>query len=122
MKCPDCNNELKVAVLKGISIHECFRCTGKWFERNELMLAKNKADDHLRWLDFDPFGKDAKELSVVSVGKQCPQCAKEMQSLTYAQSKIVIDKCQLCEGVWLKTAFPFYIEDIAYLQKQHLIL
>ena len=101
MKCPDCNNELKVAVLKGISIHECFRCKGKWFERNELMLAKNKVDDHLRWLDFDPFGKDAEELSVVSVGKQCPQCKKEMQSLTYAQSKVVIDKCQSCEGVWL---------------------
>jgi len=24
-----------------------------------------------------------------------------MQSLTYLQSKIVIDKCQSCEGVWL---------------------
>lgn len=45
---------------------------------NELMLAQHKVDASLKWLDFDPFGKDVKELSVVSVGKQCPQCKKEM--------------------------------------------
>ena len=101
MKCPDCQNDLQVAKLKGVNIHECSHCKGKWFERNELMSAKNKADDGLRWLDFDPFGRDAQKLSVVSVGKQCPQCLKEMQSLTYLQSKVVIDKCQSCEGVWL---------------------
>jgi len=65
------------------------------------MLAKNKADEGLSWLDFDPFGKDTEKLSVASDGKQCPECEKKMQSLTYVQSKVVIDKCQSCEGVWL---------------------
>jgi Zn-finger nucleic acid-binding protein len=101
MKCPDCQNELQIANLKGINIHECLKCKGKWFERNELMAVKNKADDGLSWLDFDPFGIDAKKLSIVSIGNRCPQCLKEMQSLTYHQSKVVIDKCQSCEGVWL---------------------
>ncbi len=101
MKCPDCQNELKVAKLKGIEIYECLKCKGKWFDRSQLILAKNKVDDGLRWLDFDPFGKDAQKLSVVSVGKQCPKCLREMQSLTYHQSKIIIEKCQSCEGVWL---------------------
>ena len=115
MKCPDCQNELQVANLKGINIHECLKCKGKWFERNELMAVKNKADDDLSWLDFDPFGEDAKNLSIVSVGKQCPQCLKEMQSLTYLQSKVVIDKCQLCEGVWLSQGELERI--IRYLEK-----
>jgi Zn-finger nucleic acid-binding protein len=101
MNCPDCQGELKVSVLKGINIHECLKCKGKWFERNELIQAKNKADDGLRWIDFDPFGKDAAKLSVSSDGKQCPQCVKKMQSLTYSQSKVIIDKCTSCEGVWL---------------------
>ena len=101
MNCPDCLSELKVAKLKGINIHECLKCKGKWLERNELILAKNRADEDLRWLDFDPFGKDAEKLSVSSEGKQCPQCIKKMQSLTYSQSKVIIDKCQSCEGVWL---------------------
>ena len=69
--------------------------------RSELMLAKDRADDGLRWLDFDPFGKDTEKLSVASEGKGCPECEKKMQSLTYVQSKVVIDKCQSCEGVWL---------------------
>jgi Zn-finger nucleic acid-binding protein len=101
MKCPDCSSELKVCKLKGISIQECLKCKGKWFGRNELMLAKDKTDDGLRWLDFDPFGKDAEQLSVASDGKQCPACLEKMQSLTYSQSKIVIDKCQSCQGVWI---------------------
>ena len=101
IKCPDCQNELKVAKLKGIEIYECLKCKGKWFDRSQLILATNKLDDGLRWLDFDPFGKDAEKLSVVSVGKQCPQCLREMRSLTYLQSKVIIEKCQSCEGVWL---------------------
>ncbi len=101
MKCPDCQNELQVIKLKGIDIHECLKCKSKWFERNELMSVKNKADDGLMWLDFDPFGKDVEKLSVPSDGKHCPRCLKKMQSLTYFYSKIVIDKCQTCEGVWL---------------------
>ena len=47
MKCPDCQNELQVAKLKGIDIHECLKCKGKWFERDELMSVKNKADNGL---------------------------------------------------------------------------
>ena len=101
MKCPDCQKSLQISRLKDISIHECLKCKGKWFERNELMSVKNKADESLSWLDFDPFGRDAQELSVPTDGKQCPQCLREMQSLTYLQSKVIIDKCQSCEGVWL---------------------
>ena len=115
MKCPDCQSELKVEKLKGINIHECIQCKGKWFERNELILAKNKADDGLRWIDFDPFGKDAEKLSVISDGKQCPQCVKKMQFLTYSQSKVIIEKCQSCEGVWL--AHGELAKIIRYLEK-----
>jgi len=101
MKCPDCQNDLQITKLKGIAIHECLKCKGKWFERNELILAKNTVDDGLRWLDFDPFGQDSDKLSVASDGKDCPQCNKKMQSLNYMQSKIIIDKCKSCQGVWL---------------------
>lgn len=101
MTCPDCKNELKTFDLKGIKIQECSKCKGKWFKRDQLRLAKDKQEAHLRWLDFDPFGKDAEKLSVSSEGKMCPQCVKTMCSLTYRQSKIIIDKCPLCEGIWL---------------------
>ncbi len=102
MRCPDCQNELQIFDLKGISIRECVRCKGKWLSRDQLKLAKDRQDDYLRWLDFDPFGKDALSLGVSSQGKQCPSCLQPMGSLTYSQSKIVINKCSSCEGVWLE--------------------
>jgi len=115
MNCPDCQSELKIAKLKGINIHECLKCKGKWLERDQLILAKNKADEGLRWLDFDPFGKDAGKLSVSSVGRKCPQCVEPMQSLTYSQSKVVVEKCESCEGVWLSHGELAKI--IRYLEK-----
>lgn len=101
MICPGCRNELQPFDLKGIVIQECPGCKGKWFKRDQLRLAKDRQDDHLRWLDFDPFGRDAEGLSVASEGKICPECVKPMSSLMYRQSNIVIDKCPLCEGIWL---------------------
>ena len=115
MKCPDCNNALRIEVLKGIDIYECSICTGKWFDRKELISAVNKVDNNLGWLDFDPFGKDTDELSVASQGKQCPVCLKQMQSLNYLQSKIVIDKCPCCKGVWL--SHGEFVKIILYLEK-----
>lgn len=103
MKCPDCQNELKAVDCKGITIHECPHCKGKWFERDELKRAENSTDDTLRWLDFDPFGKDAEKLSMASDGRICPKCSQKMQSLKYMDSQVVIDKCPACKGVWLNT-------------------
>lgn len=101
MNCPDCKGELQQYDCKGIMIDECIRCKGKWFDRDELRRAKDRTDDDLRWLDFDPFGKDAEQLSVASKGKVCPKCSKKMKSLKYMDSKVSIDKCPSCKGVWL---------------------
>lgn len=101
MTCPNCQKELQPVDLKGIIIQECPDCRGKWLKRDQLRLAKDRQDDHLRWLDFDPFGKDVEKLSVSSAGKTCPECDRTMSSLAYRQSEIVIDKCPHCEGVWL---------------------
>lgn len=101
MKCPDCQQTLKPIDYKGIEIDECIKCKGKWFDRDELRKAKDRTDDDLRWLDFDPFGKDAEQLSLASEGKACPKCSKKMSTLKYMDSKISIDKCPNCKGVWL---------------------
>ena len=115
MKCPDCQNELKPVDCKGIVIHECVGCKGKWFERNELQRAKNSADDDLRWLDFDPFGEDAERLSVATQGRMCPECSRKMSSLKYMESQVTIDKCSTCKGVWLDPGELAKI--IRYLEK-----
>ena len=119
MKCPDCNNELQLLTLKGVDIYECFKCKGKWFDRKGLISIVNKADKNLGWLNFDPFGKDTAQLSELSVtlqDKLCPMCLVHMESFTYFQSKIVIDKCPCCEGVWL--AHGEFARIVRYLEKE----
>jgi len=116
MNCPDCAKELIPKDYKDIEIHECPNCRGKWFERGQLESAKDNENENISWLDFDPFGKDAEELSTQSEGKQCPKCSKNMSSLRYSKSNIIIDKCLYCEGVWLDSGeFPKiikYIENV----------
>jgi hypothetical protein len=101
MKCPDCRNILKPIECKGVIIHECIKCNGKWFQRDELQKVETREDDTVRWIDFEPFGKDMEKASVASEGKVCPKCLEKMQSLKYLKSKVVIDKCPDCRGVWL---------------------
>ncbi len=100
MKCSDCQSELKQIDYRGIKINECENCKGRWFNKEELRKAKDKTDDDLRWLDFDPFGEEGKS-KVAKRGKKCPECSEEMDTLTYNDSKVKIDKCPKCEGVWL---------------------
>ena len=101
MNCPNCGGNLERHDLEGVSIDECERCRGRWFDRGELRQAKDSQDPDIVWLDFDPFGDDAEALSTASEGKECPKCGWQMNSLTYRKSGVVIDKCENCRGVWL---------------------
>lgn len=113
MICPDCGKELTKTDYKEIEIYECTSCGGKWFERGQLKSAKDNENENIGWLDFDPFGRDAEQLSSGSEGKLCPNCRKAMTSLKYSKSSIVIDKCRDCEGVWLDSGeFPKIIDYI----------
>ncbi len=100
MQCPDCGIDLTAVAYRGVLIHECGGCRGRWFEREELRKAKDRTDDDLRWLDFYPF-EATNKLAVPSQGKHCPRCAIEMSSLTYDKSRVVVDRCTKCVGVWL---------------------
>lgn len=101
MKCPDCKHVLKPIDCKGVVIHECTKCDGKWFEKDELQKVEAREDDTVRWIDFEPFSKEAEQLSASSEGKTCPKCLKKMASLKYLKSNVVVDKCPTCKGVWL---------------------
>lgn len=102
MECPDCRAQLRQFNYKGILLHECPKCRGRWFDRGELKKAKDRTDDDLRWLDFDLFGSEADKYVVPSSRKvQCPNCSVPMKSLTYQESRVTIYKCTQCHGIWL---------------------
>lgn len=73
-----------------------------FFDRGELELARNNADEDLRWLDFVLFTADElKKLQHDQVS--CPRCHSDMEALQYAGSSVIISKCPDCQGVWLDT-------------------
>lgn len=101
MKCPNCQHELKQHVYKGLRIDECENCEGKWFDRDELRQAKDRTDDDFRWLDFEMFGEEANKYEITPSQELCPKDSSKMETLTYMDSKVSIDKCNVCKGVWL---------------------
>ncbi|MBI2034356.1 MAG: zf-TFIIB domain-containing protein [Candidatus Levybacteria bacterium] len=99
--CPSCGSNLKQKNYNGVRIDECERCNGMWFDKDELRRAKDATDDDLRWLDFDLFEKKEGKFSAIKTDKKCPSCSSQMQSLQYMDSKVTIDVCPSCNGVWL---------------------
>ena len=115
MKCSNCQTELEEINFRGIKVNECRDCQGRWFDRNELRKAKDNTDEDLRWLDFDPFTVRGEGFYVVSKkGAACPKCSQPMSVTTYANSGVIVDKCEQCEGVWLQDGE--FKKIIAYLE------
>ena len=101
LMCPKDQHNLKSASLKGVRIDECPKCGGKWFDRDELRIAKDRTDDDLRWLDFDLFDDNANKYKMHRSLKKCPKDLGKMTFLEYMDSKAMIEKCDVCKGVWL---------------------
>ena len=102
MTCPDCHAELKQVTHKGVTFEECPRCRGRWFDRGQLRAAKDRADEDLRWLTFDPFegGADKQGVAAPRVAA-CPRCGVQMGAFQYRTSGVTIYKCTARHGVWL---------------------
>lgn len=100
MICPDCQSTLRQVDLQGVKIDECPQCRGRWFDRDELRKAKDRRDEDLRWLDFDPFGGEVGE-EPAGKGPLCPRDSVGMGSIAYETSAVRVDKCSECHGVWL---------------------
>ena len=101
MNCPDCHAPLCQTDYHGINIDECPSCLGRWFDRDELRRAKDRTDQYLRWLDFDPFAGDTSDPEVIGFARLCPRCSHKMGVIGYETSGVLIDKCSSCHGVWL---------------------
>jgi len=99
-KCFSCNKDLDKANFYDIEIDYCPQCWGTWFEKDELRLAKDKKSDDLKWLDFDLW-KDKRRFKISKSWKLCPDCRLPLYEINYGKSKIKVDVCNVCQGVWL---------------------
>jgi len=100
MNCPICKTELKQAIFYGVEVDYCPICLGLWFEEDELRLAKDEKDKNLNWLDIDLW-KRKNKLKVYLGERLCPACRLPLYEVYYGDSRIIVDFCSLCKGVWL---------------------
>lgn len=116
-KCPNDNTPLETISLKGVKVDSCPKDGGLWFDHDELGRAKDAADEDLRWFEFDLFeDSGGNKYTKYKTDKKCPKDNSEMISLEYQNSGVRIDKCILCNGVWLEKGE--FDKIIAYLDKK----
>jgi len=115
MICPICKKELGKVILYGVEVDFCPNCLGLWFEEDELRFTKDTKDKELRWLDIDLW-KDGKKFKVYPGIRMCPACRLPLYEVYYGDSRIIVDICNLCNGIWLdRREFKGIIE---YLRKK----
>ncbi len=104
MNCPICKNiKLENTILHNTAVDYCSKCLGIWFDKDELKQAINEKEKDLNWLDIDLW-KDSKKLNFKWGIRKCPHCRIPMYELYYGDSKVIIDICKTCNGIWLDRA------------------
>ena len=103
-KCPVCNANLDLYAIFGIKIEGCSKCKGIFLDKDELRSLKDKTSkgswQTLRWMDdeVEAIGKT----NAMPAKRLCPKCEGiKMICASFGDSKIIIDWCPKCHGVWL---------------------
>jgi Zn-finger nucleic acid-binding protein len=79
----------------------CPKCKGVFLAKDELRKLKNKQDGgSLRWMNDEI--ESIESASAVAGNLACPRCANtKMVSVVFGKSRVVVDWCPSCHGVWL---------------------
>lgn len=100
MNCPVDNQKLERVLFHNVEADYCPKCLGIWFDKNELRLAKDDKDKNLNWLDVDLW-RDKLKFQISPSLKYCPVCRAGLVEVRYDKSKVKVDFCKMCQGVWL---------------------
>ena len=103
MNCPQCKEQMKQSSVGEISMNECPRCRGMWFNRGELGVVKDEILPDMGWLDIDTWKKQA-EFKARMDPNFCPKCRDvALTTIQDQQSATEICICTRCDGTWLAT-------------------
>ncbi len=93
MNCPKCLRQpLREKYISGanLNVDYCPKCKGIWFDGGELEQALPGADPHLQ------IPRDAVRLKA-----PCPRCAEPLYTFPYPQTRMAVEMCKGCKGLWL---------------------
>lgn len=101
MDCPKCKIKLRNKTIEEINVNECKKCESIWFDKDELRKIKDKTDSDLNWMDFEIW-KHPEKFKAKPKKYNCPYCENSMKVLDYDNTKVEIDYCTNCKGIWLE--------------------
>lgn len=100
MQCPLDGTTLETHTVQSVHVEECPQCLGLWFEEGQLREAKDETEADLVWLDFDLWS-DQESFTTDWSSRKCPQCSKNMATISYGETGVVVEYCINGHGVWL---------------------
>jgi Zn-finger nucleic acid-binding protein len=100
MECPNDKEQLEKVLFHNVEVDFCHKCLGIWFDKDELRQSKDDKDNKLNWLDIDLW-RDKLKFQVSHGNKLCPVCRVGLREVKYDDSKIRVDFCKMCQGIWL---------------------
>jgi len=100
MECPNDHEYLEKVLFHNVEADYCPKCLGIWFDQDELRMAKDDADKKLNWLDVNLWKKKDK-FRLLRHNRHCPVCRVGLVEVAYDDSKVKVDFCKMCGGIWL---------------------
>ncbi len=99
MKCVKCDGILERIESEGIELDKCPKCSGIWFDFNELK-------EVLELKDISDFADEVKEQESSELDDKkghCPRCGGNgnLTPVYNTEHDIHIDTCSVCYGKWL---------------------
>jgi Zn-finger nucleic acid-binding protein len=94
MRCPKCrHSDLREARVKstGVKVDSCPQCKGVWFDAGELQAVLSVAAKELR------IPPNALKSAVLN----CPRCSSALYRFPYPRTKVKVEMCKDCGGLWL---------------------
>jgi Zn-finger nucleic acid-binding protein len=91
--CPKCQQpslKQKYVSEMNLTVDCCPRCKGIWFDGGELSQAVPEAD---RRVQIPP--------NAVRLQALCPTCGRPLYAFPFPGTRVVIEMCRKCEGLWL---------------------
>jgi Zn-finger nucleic acid-binding protein len=102
MNCPRCALKLETKTLRdsrtSVEVETCPGCSGSWFEKDELAHVHKLAEPV--FVEIRRIPRTETQLKAL----YCPACENKprMQKAEHPRdSKVIMDYCEQCKGVWL---------------------
>jgi Zn-finger nucleic acid-binding protein len=114
--CPACGTKLDLYSILGMEFEGCPKCHGMWLEKDELRKLKNKVGiGELHWLNTEI--DSIEQTAAVASKRVCPKKdSKNLLSVVFGKSSVVLDWCPKCHGMWLDRGE--YDKIMGYLQNE----